>query len=195
MKKITLRLLIAGLLIAGSLNAQNHEARANLGLLTSSDIGNVFSDLIVTVISAEGYSADNSESTGAIGFEYWYFQSDLLKLGGLFSYQAIDKEVFYFGKKSGNITNSYYTIMPEISLEYVRSKWVQLYSGLGIGVTILNQNFESTKSDIAGSSQSEIMFNFHINAIGLRVGKAFGASVELGIGAKGIFNAGLSYRF
>lgn len=195
MKKITILFLILGLLFASSLSAQNHEARANIGLLTTSDIGDFFSDLIVTVITSEGYSAKNSESIGAIGFEYWYFQTDLLKLGGLFSYQAIDKEVFYLGEKAGNITNSYFTIMPEISLEYVRSDWVQLYSGVGAGVTILNQNFKSTQTEISGSSASEVMFNFHINAIGIHIGKAFGASAELGIGAKGIFNAGLSYRF
>ncbi len=195
MKKTTLLFLIAGLLLAGSLNAQKHEVRANLGLATTADIGDVFSDLIVTVITVDGYSTNNSESFGAIGFEYWYFQSDLLKLGGLFSYQAIDKEVFYLGDKAGDITNSYYTIMPEINLEYVRSEWVQLYSGIGAGITILSQNFNSTKTEVASSSASEIIFNFHVNAIGMRIGKAFGASVELGVGAKGIFNAGLNYRF
>lgn len=68
MKKTTLLLLIAGLLFAGPLMAQKHEARANLGLITTSDIGDFFSDLIVTVITAEGYSTNNSESNWCYGF-------------------------------------------------------------------------------------------------------------------------------
>ena len=154
-----------------------------------------FSDSIVTAISGDNYSTKNSVSSGAIGIEYWHNQGKLIKLGGIFSYQAIDKEVIYLGDKAGNITASYHTIMPKINLEYVRSEWVQLYSGIGAGITILNQNFNSTITEVASSSASEIIFNFHVNAIGMRIGKVFGASAELGVGAKGIFNAGLSYRF
>lgn len=195
MKKTILLFLIAGMLISVSLNAQKQEVRANLGLLTTSDFGDVFSDLIINVISGENYSSKNSTSTGALGIEYWHNQGKVLKLGGLFSYQSIKKDIYTLGDKVGNVNDNYFTILPEISFEYVKAEWVQVYSGLGLGVTILNQVFNSSVSDLESSSESNVLLNFHLNLVGMRVGKAFGASAELGVGAKGIFNAGLSYRF
>jgi hypothetical protein len=76
----------------------------------------------------------------------------------------------------------------------VQAEWVQLYSGVGLGLTIWQQKLASNDPKLSGQDATELMFNFHLNAIGLRVGKALGASLELGVGAKGIINAGLSYR-
>ncbi|MDA3944798.1 MAG: hypothetical protein PF694_14790 [Bacteroidetes bacterium] len=176
------------------LSAQNNEIRANIGLLTTADVGNFFGDLIISTISIGGYTTNNSTSIGALGAEYWHFQSNRFKIGGLFSYQAIDKEVFLAGNKVGDITDNYFTFLPQISYEYVQAEWVQLYSGVGLGLTIWQQQFISDDPKLSGEDATELMFNFHLNAVGLRVGKALGASLELGVGAKGIFNAGLSYR-
>lgn len=194
MKKLLLLLFLAAFSLSFQAKAQNNEIRANLGLLTTSDVGNFFGDLIISTISIGGYTTNNSTSIGALGAEYWHFQSDRFKIGGLFSYQAIDKEVFFTGNKVGDITDNYFTFLPQISYEYVQAEWVQLYSGVGIGLTIWQQQLTSDDPKLSGEDATELMFNFHLNAIGLRVGKALGASLELGVGAKGIINAGLSYR-
>lgn len=194
MKQLFLLVILAGLLITTPAKAQNNEIRANLGLLTTADVGNLFGDLIISTISIGGYTTNNSTSIGALGAEYWHFQSDRFKIGGLFSYQAIDKEVFFTGNKVGDLTDNYFTFLPEISYEYVQAEWVQFYSGVGLGLTIWQQQLTSNDPKLSGEDATELMFNFHLNAIGLRVGKALGASLELGVGAKGIFNAGLSYR-
>lgn len=195
MKKKQLLIFIVGLLFIAPLSAQNNEVRASAGFITTSDFGDFFSDLIVEAITIGSYSTDNVSNSSAIGFEYWHSQGKVIKLGGLFSYQSITKDVSSLGEKAGNIKNRYFTILPEISFEYVTAEWVQIYSGVGVGVTILNQDFDSSKTDVPGSSASEATFNFHLNVIGMRVGKAFGGSAELGVGAKGILNLGLSYRF
>ena len=38
-------------------------------------------------------------------------------------------------------------------------------------------------------------FNFQVNAVGFRVGKALAATLELGVGYKGSANLGVSYQF
>ncbi|MBU1368760.1 MAG: hypothetical protein KJ578_13230 [Bacteroidetes bacterium] len=194
MKKLLLLLFLAAFSLSFQAKAQNNEIRANIGLLTTADIGNLFGDLIISSITIGGYRTDNSTSIGAIGLEYWHFQSDRFKIGGLFSYQAINKEVFLAGNKVGDLTDNYFSFLPLISYEYVQSEWVQLYSGVGLGLTIWQQQLTSDDPKLSGEDATELMFNFHLNAIGLRVGKALGASLELGVGAKGIINAGLSYR-
>mgnify|MGYP001031013143 CR=1 FL=1 len=177
------------------LRAQNSEIRANIGLLTTADVGSFFGDLIINAITIGGYTTDNSTSIGAWGAEYWYFKTDRLKIGGLVSLQTIDKEVFFTGNKAGDITDNYYTILPQLSYEYLQAGWLRIYSGVGLGITIWEQNLKSSDPKLSGAKASDLMFNFHVNAIGARVGNAFGASLELGFGAKGILNAGLSYRF
>lgn len=195
MKQLFLLCFLAAFLIATPAKSQNNEIRANIGLLTTADVGNLFGDLIISTITIGGYSTNNSTTLGAFGAEYWHFQSDRLRIGGLFSYQAIDKEVFLAGTKEGDLTDNYFTFLPEISYEYVQAEWVQLYSGVGLGLTIWQQKLASNDPKLSGQDATELMFNFHLNAVGLRVGKALGASLELGVGAKGIINAGLSYRF
>ncbi len=195
MIKHSILIVILALLIAIPTKAQNNEIRANVGLLTTADVGNLFGDLIISTITIGGYTTNNSTSIGAIGVEYWHFRSDRFKIGGLFSYQAINKEVFLAGNKVGDLTDNYFTFLPQISYEYLQAEWVQLYSGVGLGVTIWEQQLESGDPKLSGKNATELMFNFHLNAIGLRIGKALGASLELGVGAKGILNAGLSYRF
>jgi hypothetical protein len=194
MKKLFFFLLLLWITIPASIYAQKHEIRANLGMLTTADVSNLFGDFIIGTITIGGYTADNSTGFGAIGLEYWYLHSDRLKFGGLISYQAIDKEVFLAGSKTGDITDSYYTILPEVNYVYLQSTWVQLYAGAGLGLTVWEQKLKSTDPKLSQQKASNVMFNFHVNPIGFRLGNALGASFELGIGAKGIFNAGLDYR-
>lgn len=193
--KQQLLLSLVVICFVSQLNAQNNEIRANLGLLTTADIGSIFEDLLVRTITIGGYSTDDATSLGAIGLEYWHSPSDRLKIGGLLSLQKIDKEVFFTGNKVGDITDNYYTILPQISYEYVQANWIRLYSGVGLGLTIWEQQLKSDDPKLTDGKASDVLFNFHLNAIGARVGNTFGASLELGFGAKGIINAGLSYRF
>lgn len=193
--KQQLLLSLVVICFVSQLNAQNNEIRANLGLLTTADIGSIFEDLLVRTITIGGYSTDDATSLGAIGLEYWHSPSDRLKIGGLLSLQKIDKEVFFTGNKVGDITDNYYTILPQISYEFVQANWIRLYSGVGLGLTIWEQQLKSDDPNLTDGKASDVLFNFHLNAIGARVGNTFGASLELGFGAKGIINAGLSYRF
>ena len=115
----------------------------------------------------------------------WFFFADG-------TYQTIKEDVLENSVKTGDVSNRYLTIGFGTEYHYVHKDWFQMYSGASIAYTSQNADF-TTSSDIEDTNDS--YFNFQVNAVGLRFGKALGGFVELGVGYRGYVNAGLSYQF
>ena len=79
---------------------------------------------------------------------------------------------------------------------WLNRKYVRLYSGIGIGATMLYGNLGNTSPETVGENDLLSSFALEFRLIGLQVGndKLYG-KLEIGSTGTGIINAGIGYRF
>ncbi len=87
-----------------------------------------------------------------------------------------------------------FTLAVEARVDYLNKEFFGMYLGLGVGATIIKTKSSSDGTDVS-DVDPDSHFNFHVTALGFRVGKQFGGTAELGYGYRGIANVGLYYRF
>ncbi len=98
-------------------------------------------------------------------------------------YDLLDKNDVVVGQE----ICSYYNIGVGTEYHYLNEKIIQLYSGGAVGYTFRTSRVKDTIKNNAH-------FNFQMNLIGVRIGKKFAGTFELGAGYKGLVNIGLSYQ-
>ena len=205
MKKMFLCLAFVGMIMNVSAqetqNTQSmpkHEVYAGVGLLSINQMIPMLADAIGTIFTG-GYlvqPGDYSAFTPFVGYRHWF--SNRFSLGGAFAFDVNSVKV-YNGESSDNqmreVNRYFMTFALEPKFNYIYRPNFQLYGYLGLGATIVtfaDANFnDGTKADI-----SRVPYvNGQLTPIGARFGKEFGGFVEIGVGYKGILNAGISYRF
>lgn len=163
-----------------------HEIKFNVGFETSNEFLNTVDDII------SGASYQNTSVTPAFSVTYkvaiknnWFLFADG-------NYQSISEDVIENNSKTGDVSHRYLTFGFGSDYHYISNSWFQMYSGLSVGYTSQNSDF-TTSSNIEDENDS--FFNFHLNALGFRFGKTIAATLELGVGYRGVANLGLSYQF
>jgi hypothetical protein len=187
MKKIVLMVIIG--LVGSTVFAQEkgtHDISFGVGFETSNDFLNTIEDIV------SGVSYANTNVTPAFNVNYkiaikdrWFFYADA-------AYQVVSEDVIENSLTTGDVSHRYFTVGFGSDYHYISKEWIQMYSGASIGYSSQNSDF-TTSSNIEDSNDS--YFNFHVNALGFRFGKALAAFVELGVGYKGVANIGVSYQF
>lgn len=97
-------------------------------------------------------------------------------------------------KSLGTVKHNMFTLAVEARVDYLNKEFFGMYLGLGVGATIIKTKSSSDGTDVS-DVDPDSHFNFHVTALGFRVGKQFGGTAELGYGYRGIANVGLYYRF
>jgi hypothetical protein len=173
----------------------NNEIRLGYGVLTGPEIANS----LMSVWPAIGISIFKDTITdyrcsfyGAAGLEYMRIIKPWLHVGATFSVNPIS--TYLKGRSGFEFTYNYYlfTLMPRVDFCYINKGIFSMYSGVQAGASYIfwqDRNGNSTSTD-AGFS-----FAYHVNALGIRVGKEIGAYMEWGFGFRGIVNFGVSGRF
>ncbi len=172
---------------------KTNDLSISVGGLTSIDVANVVSEILVSGITIGNVYYTNEEVTPAIAISYkraiqnnWFVYSD----GVIQSYK---KDLYLNDTYSGEVKDLFATIGLGTEYHYIHGSWFQMYSGLAIAYSHQFSNYSGSSSDIEESSAG--MFNFQVNALGFRVGKKFAAFSELGFGYKGLLTFGLSFQF
>jgi hypothetical protein len=108
-------------------------------------------------------------------------------------YNRWTEAYFSSGARVGSIDNSVYALMADVTLLWVRTERLELYSGLAAGAAWWNQVGQGI-----GASQDGVQSGpaFQIRCIGVNVGnERFRAFIDLGIGFEGLVVGGLTLRF
>jgi hypothetical protein len=108
-------------------------------------------------------------------------------------YNRWTETYFSGGTRVGSIDNSVYVLMADITARWVRTEWLELYSGLAAGGGRWSQAGQGI-----GASQDGVQsgFAFQIRYFGANVGNdRFRAFVDLGLGFEGLVVGGLTLRF
>ncbi len=126
-------------------------------------------------------------SSGVGMFSYKYYLTKKVTLGMVFGYENL------------NNWGSFLTFAPEATYTYYDNKdariRVKMYGAASVGLTVFEdfivyKNIYSRHLDESGAKLTG-----HVSPFGIRIGRKLGGFLETGIGYKGLFNFGMSYRF
>ncbi len=193
MKKIvTLTLFSFISLVAISQEKGTNEINVNVGFYTTNDLALDLSEVVSTSGSVGTLTFARTTTAPAFGIAYetaiknnWFFYADAY-------YQMINEDVFENNVKVGDISNRFWTVGFGTNYRYIHGSWFQVYSGAAIAYTSFSADYTGA-SNIEDSNDG--YWNFHVDAIAIRLGGKFAATVAAGYGYKGILNAGLSFQF
>ena len=178
----------------------NNELDLSYGLFTTPQFVDVFADIFAAVFSLGNYQLDNQHYTGGIILTYKHAFNDRWLLGFSAAYDGRSADLLNKERdtKKGSYVSSYITPVVSFDYRYLMKEKVQLYSGIALGATLLNEHKTVTNpepDESATSDENQVFFDFQVNLIGVRVGKKLAGFAELGFGYKGIINGGISYQF
>lgn len=201
-----------------------HEVGVSVGVGANTEIIGVIGDAVEIVTAnvvlpiltgglTGGYSLESQKYIygdasyyPTVAVEYYYHVNRVIGLGGIMAYNGMSRDMFVTVKdnetgtrstqKTGVAKRHNFSIIPTAKFDWLRKKNFGMYSKLGVGVSFLN---ESQKDDAAGGtdySNTDAVVNFQCSLLGIEVGsQRLRGFVEAGVGERGIFSAGLQYKF
>ncbi len=172
--------------------SKKHEIRPFYGTGYTASDSDIFADTLTNGLLG---IAQRSETTtfGVAGLGYRY-HIDRFGLGVDLGYSTAKEELFKKSKDVEPFETSKmkrYFFMPTASYSWYRTHYIDFYGSASAGTI-----YETTRKDTADAkTESETIFAYQINPIGLRIGnETAGGFLELGYGQKGILSAGISIR-
>jgi len=192
------KLIVYFLILAGCLHSTGyaqdykHEFDIGYGIANTSTILNVFSNLIVSTVTAGTYSS-NTSHIGSFHLSYKFLLNERVGLGGTYVYTNSTSDALYQEVPVGEFTNNYHTAALEMDYKYINNpKWV-LYSTAGFGANFYVQRY----APIDGEAKTKTVVHpdFQLSLLGIKYGTSFGVFAEAGFGYKGIISGGLFTRF
>jgi len=192
MKKIFV-MVVAAMMATVSVQAQDefkHEVGVFYGYGSASDL----LSYITSAISAA--AGDQSSFWGPIGAEYYYHVTPVVGIGAVAAYAGCKAEDEKTHKE--DLTETFITVMPSVKFNWLRKEHFGMYSAVSAGVMFasIKCNDNAKASDPDAKDESFTSFMFQATAIGAEFGsEQFRGFVEAGLGEKGLFCAGLRYKF
>lgn len=116
--------------------------------------------------------------TGHIFADYFYALTDVISVGaqtdfeGIFWKEGVRDASGTVVSDPKQVNNFNLCILPSVRFTYFRSEWVDIYSGLSLGLLMAFDN----------QKQFELAPAFNLNLVGVRVGKGhWGGTAEIGL--------------
>ena len=173
-------------------NMHNNEISVSVG--TISGFG-AFFDFFKVLFEGigNGLSKKNTDTKfiGTYGIDYYYQVNPWFRPGAKFVYEGLTTTVT---DTTGAVVNHYNTstisFLASVQFSYLNRKYVKLYSGIDLGLTLIGDNNKQN------SNPGNALFGFNLTVIGIRVGndRIFGL-VETNFGMDALIKAGLGVRF
>lgn len=195
MKPVLVVILVAFLFsTVGWAQDRTHDLSFQFGVLSIDQVTDIFEDIILIVITLGNFYKEDMKFSGIPFLTYHYSANSRFGFGGSFGYYSSSGNLVQEGGDIvvGDFLERNYIAAAELDYHWVMRPGFQLYSGAGFGLRIRRGKY--TDSD-ATDAVTKVLPAFHLNALGLRVGKKVGFFAELGIGYKGFLAAGVNAQF
>ncbi|MDR0371342.1 MAG: porin family protein [Prevotellaceae bacterium] len=195
-KNILLAAMTACLLFSMSNEAKaqynGHEFEVGIGAWSSNDIIFSLADMVVSVVPLDVSFKDHS-STGAFYAGYKYLFTERFGLGATLAYGRDAFNCYSTADAMvGRLNRNHFTFALEADYKYWQKGIWNVYGLAGVGVTYFNQAYKPNVGAI--SKNHKWHPNIQLTPVGIKAGNAFGGFAEVGIGYKGVINAGLFLR-
>ena len=175
---------------AQTTSAWEKEIRLGYGFLSDMQIMLAFTNTYGTISSAiagEPVSTDYS-STGPVIAGFNFFTSKRLTIGPELNVLQLKRTERY---ESGAIVRDQFFIVNvsgRLDYRYFMRDAVQLYSGLSLGGAYIVDQSEN----VANDDRSGFFIAYHLNLLGIRVGKSWAGYAEFGFGRNGLLHVGIA---
>jgi hypothetical protein len=180
MKRI---MMIAAMMVAAlGVSAQNDDFKDEIGVYYGFGAASDIVSTIATALTAYSNS-DQSGFWGPVGVEYYHHVTPVVALGAMASVAGCK-----WGN-DGEQKTQYYTLMPAIKFNYLRTNHFGMYSGVAAGFMIASLSGN-------GESDSKVNFMGQITGLGLEFGgQQLRGFTEFGFGERGMLTVGARYKF
>jgi len=187
-------LLLAAVLFSttGFAQTRNHDLSLQAGFLSGDQLSDIFEDLLRITISLGTYYKDDMRFSAIPVLTYHYSANSKFGFGAAFGYFSSSGVLGVEDAIVGDFREKNYVGAVELDYHWVMRPGFQLYSGAGFGVKVRSGTYTDGSETV---TETKALPAFHLNAIGLRVGKKVGLFAELGIGYKGILAIGVNGQF
>jgi hypothetical protein len=172
-----------------------HDLSIQYCLITTPEIFDASHDLINSSWDGEDFTRSNVSWTGGLYGTYRYFFTDIQSIDAVFGYSRTNGDLMMGGEKQGESLRDFYTFGIEWSIHYLQKEYFQMYSGGGLGVTLVFEDNSFYQNSTRTYSDSRIYPNFDFTFVGFRVGRRIAGFAEVGFGYKGFLAFGCSAQF
>jgi hypothetical protein len=177
---------------AGFGQTRKHDLSLQAGFLSGDQLGDIFEDPLRITISLGTYYKDDMRFSAIPVLTYHYSANSKFGFGAAFGYFSTSGILVAGDAIVGDFREKNYVGAVELDYHWVMRPGFELYSGAGFGVKVRSGAYtDGAETD----QETKALPAFHLNAIGLRVGKKVGVFAELGLGYKGILALGVNGRF
>lgn len=197
MKKI-FTLAVAVLLSTMCVHAQEgyddtmHEFALGYGLWSNSQLLDIYQDIDAHNVASAKF--DNLRFVGSVSLEYFYHAQNWFGVGAVFAFGNLKQDVYQSKQLVGLSKNNYFTLMPAVKFDWLRTKHIGLYSKFALGITYRDEKFDAIDNTRYDKKRGH--FNWQVSALGVEAGgPRFRAFLELGMGEQGIARIGLRKKF
>lgn len=196
MKHFTFLLLLAITTYTSAQKIYHTKLTIGYGLYSLQEVDDVVSTVTLNGNNILDLKLDQSRYSPVYFGEFGaYLLNGILNLSINASYSKFTEDYVYTlnnTSETSSIENNYYSLMMGTNIYYLGPiHMVELYSGGYVGAYV--NRASNNPEEIKIKEASELAY--HINVLGVRVGKDIGAHIEFGYGFLGIVNAGISAQF
>lgn len=150
------------------------------------------SDVFISIGSIELISPDTKSFFGPVGLSYSYWLKENFAVGIEASLINIKKEYTISGTSAKvEISNNYYTFMPNIEYRWYHSGSFNISSGVSIGACYFSQSADKEGID----SDGKLIIGFNVSAFKLKITPGvlpISVYGDLGFGYRGLAALGIS---
>jgi hypothetical protein len=183
-------------LTSPAVRAQTTSASQSLAGQQEIGVGIGFSSVYKELANAFGDNTNNYNLSPVWSMTYRYY-TRRMSVGVALSYENLvnnDREIGYTTYSHSHDAMTIVGIVPEFTFNYInkvvneQKAELRLYGLVAAGATILSE------SDDYYNYGTRLLPTLQLTPVGIRYGRDFTCSCELGIGYKGLINFGVSYR-
>jgi hypothetical protein len=179
---------------AGSGQTRPHDLSLHFGVLSSDQVIDIFGDPALIVIPLGSFHKEDMKSSGVPFLTYHYSANTRFGFGGALGCYSVSGALaepgggIIFGEfREKNTIGAV-----ELDYHWIMRPGLQLYSGAGFGVKVRRGTY---MDGLDADTETKVLPAFHLNAVGLRLGRKVAFFAELGIGYKGLLAVGLNGQF
>lgn len=170
--------------------ALDHPQMAYSGNYHSLNLWNTYYEDIAWFLNESRYIGGDGYMTGAVSATYSYRFKRWLELSAVATYSGYHRS--FYDKFTGDFAYRQslcsISLMPYVRFNWLYRKWVRMYSGIGLGISVIVDKNEAVYN-------TGVLPAFAVTPIGIAVGRNFYGLAELSIGTTGLFVVGVGYRF
>lgn len=136
------------------------EIKAGYGVLSSNEIGKVFTDIITAPFSSAEAKATDEKHSGAVFIGYNYAVKDNWAIGTDLVYERYTASVKDQNHIVASQKSDIYTLAVNSTYSYISKPKFRMYSGVGLGYTFSNEKLSPNESDVQSASSKKQLFQF-----------------------------------